>query len=564
MRFILLLALLGACECGTTSSLPDALDAPIPPPWIDESYRPRIVVGTEASCVTLRDGVACWGSGGALFYATPPYAGDAIRPTRIANLGRVEDLVPHAAIDEEGNVLVWASPHAEPVPQAGPPARAFTRDYFSATAYERYVTRDNRYRYLVHRPLATPMEVVDDLPIGDVAASSAGIHLRSDGAVFIGTERAPFDGVQLADGIVVTTDGRLMQYLVDGWEERDAPEPIVRVSRDARCLVGASGDVYDEGERFQLDAIDVDCSREHGCAISRSGEVACWGSNIRGELGDGTTNDSEQPVRVMGLDLSAAQPLLMPLPDAQCLEPDEDGDGVSSRWESTRFGCPGVDLAPDVDEDGLLPSMDDDSDGDGFPDRVEALGNACEASPMSDGDSIPDFLDVDSDNDGVWDVDELDLEASRSPDRDGDGCGDLFEMMFGGCESDAVLLRESRPDSMLYEHTFSWVASRGSSLVRASVEDSEVLRGCCRGNVLLTAASTDAEAYTEGYEDAGFRDVSAGDVLEVRVGRGVSAARSNGTVVERSDLVLRDEGGTELYRRTFVSVGTPVTVCVGP
>jgi hypothetical protein len=36
---------------------------------------------------------------------------------------------------------------------------------------------------------------------------------------------------------------------------------------------------------------------DHSCAITRSGDVRCWGANDRGELGDGTTSDGLQPVR---------------------------------------------------------------------------------------------------------------------------------------------------------------------------------------------------------------------------------------------------------------------------
>uniref|UniRef100_UPI0040481754 tandem-95 repeat protein n=1 Tax=Algoriphagus sp. TaxID=1872435 RepID=UPI0040481754 len=102
------------------------------------------------------------------------------------------------------------------------------------------------------------------------------------------------------------------------------------------------------------------------------------------------------------------------------LDTDSDGDGVLDSVDQCPLlvglanlnGCP-----VDTDEDGKYDTDDLDDDNDGILDTVEAA--ACSPSAAdcdTDGDGIPNRIDPDSDNDGINDVRE-----SNGTDVDGDG-----------------------------------------------------------------------------------------------------------------------------------------------
>ncbi|MBU1238557.1 MSCRAMM family adhesin SdrC [Myxococcota bacterium] len=112
---------------------------------------------------------------------------------------------------------------------------------------------------------------------------------------------------------------------------------------------------------------------------------------------------------------------------AGCVDTDKDTicDSEEGRSENR-----------DTDHDGIPDYLDTDSDGDGINDATEA-GDADESTPPvdSDFDGIPDYLDTDSDNNGVSDHDEgvQDFDNDGIPnyadiDNDGDAIADVDEI----------------------------------------------------------------------------------------------------------------------------------------
>ncbi len=130
---------------------------------------------------------------------------------------------------------------------------------------------------------------------------------------------------------------------------------------------------------------------------------------------------------------------------------DDDNDGIPDATEGTG----------DSDGDGIADSLDLDSDDDGIVDLVEAggvdadgdgqvdgftdingdgLDDTLASSPLpvpnSDGDAVADYLDVDSDGDGIVDnVESHTTAAYTAPlgsDTDGDGLDDAYDTDDGG------------------------------------------------------------------------------------------------------------------------------------
>ncbi|MEE2025772.1 thrombospondin type 3 repeat-containing protein [Alkalimonas mucilaginosa] len=120
--------------------------------------------------------------------------------------------------------------------------------------------------------------------------------------------------------------------------------------------------------------------------------------------------------------------------------PDMDGDGIVDGNEYWVF-INGV-LNHDVDSDGVPNWLDLDSDGDGIADAIEGLLDM-------DGDGLPNFVDLDSDGDGVPDSQHL-AAGTHLLDTSGNGIPDYADIDDDG---DGLLdIYDSEPLSVLLTH----------------------------------------------------------------------------------------------------------------
>ena len=80
------------------------------------------------------------------------------------------------------------------------------------------------------------------------------------------------------------------------------------------------------------DATAVSVGGSHACALTRGETVYCWGSNYYGELGNGTTEDSKEPVQVSNINKAIA---ITSASDHSCAV---HSDGAVSCWGRNQDG----------------------------------------------------------------------------------------------------------------------------------------------------------------------------------------------------------------------------------
>ena len=97
---------------------------------------------------------------------------------------------------------------------------------------------------------------------------------------------------------------------------------------------------------------------------------------------------------------------------------DSDGDGIIDFYEIT-LAINSVGL--DVDNDGIPNWLDTDSDGNGIVDGEEGVNDL-------DNDGTPNFLDTDNDGNGIPDIEEIGNDPKSPVDTDGDTIPDYIDI----------------------------------------------------------------------------------------------------------------------------------------
>ena len=163
---------------------------------------------------------------------------------------------------------------------------------------------------ILARPVATPLQNI-------TAIAAGGSHtcaLTAAGGVKCWGDNS---NGQLGDG---TTDHRLIPVDVVGL---GSGVSAIAAGGDYTCAVTGAGGVKCWGDNFygqlgdgttfdRWTPVDVAglssgvsaiaAGGRHSCALSGAGQVKCWGNNIVGQLGDGTTTNRSAPADVVGLD----------------------------------------------------------------------------------------------------------------------------------------------------------------------------------------------------------------------------------------------------------------------
>ncbi|MFT5702050.1 MAG: hypothetical protein ACI8ZB_004957 [Desulforhopalus sp.] len=235
-------------------------------------------------------------------------------------------------------------------------------------------------------------------------------------------------------------------------------------------------------------------------------------------------------------------------------------NGVDYRFTITNSNT----VRPDTDGDGLIDSLDTDSDNDGIADNIEAqditadyiapsgidanrdgLDDAYEPGGLdpvdTDGDGTPDFLSLDSNNDGTLDGKDL---ATASEDRlvgdenantiDG-GAG--ADVIYGGDGNDII---DGGAGADIID------AGAGDDIIYFDADDTSIDGGDGKDTLIISDSSIDFSALEDldlsNIEIIQFNDPATSQSVDLTVEDVIDMTDSNNTLEFKSDPDTPDDG----------------------
>ena len=223
----------------------------------------------------------------------------------------------------------------------------------------------------------------------------------------------------------------------DPFADSDGDGILDYLDTDAPGFVDANSDGVDDNFDFDQDGIinqfDLDADNDGIPDAIEAGGVDADGDGIHDGFVDNDLDglndllDDVDNGAVLG-EVTTGTPLTVPNSDsnagdqADYLDIDADDDGIPDNVEAQPTAGYVAPLGTDADNDGIDDAYDVDIPGNTLLNTPENTDSAA-----TGGDTIPDYLDTDSDADGANDVVEAGVGMLTNVDTDGDGLDDGFE-----------------------------------------------------------------------------------------------------------------------------------------
>ncbi|MHA8061244.1 gliding motility-associated C-terminal domain-containing protein [Aquirufa beregesia] len=276
----------------------------------------------------------------------------------------------------------------------------------------------------------SPIKVTSTLP-GFISGLSGGdqlinsgdfvqgiANLSALGMLYLGTEGKGFFTFKSSSSIQITSN--LIEILMADFDGDGIPNSM---------------------ECYQTYTLRGNCQDFDGDGLVNSMDTDSDGDGIPDEREKNRDSDGDRHADYLDLDsdndgiLDSIEGEFDPDGDGipNYLDLDSDNDGILDVWEASNTARGNLDDNYDgrVDMKGLLP----DANGNGLADFLEiGFGGSPAPIPDTDHDGRPDYIDLDSDNDGIVDAIEgtKDIDGDSFPnyrdlDSDGDWLGDQDE-----------------------------------------------------------------------------------------------------------------------------------------